>query len=140
MKSRMFVLFTLFIASAISFATVAIKAPPSSYQLLIFEGSDWCRICIKLEQTILSNDAFINFSKEQQIELIRLDFPQRISLDQQTQDYNASMAEKYNCDGSFPTLLLVNEANEEVKKITYRNESLSDFLGIMVNTLKENEK
>lgn len=140
MKSRRFVLFALFVVSTISFAAVAFKAPPSSYQLLIFEGSDWCRICIKLEQTILSNDAFINFSKEQQIELIRLDFPQRISLDQKTQDYNASMAEKYNFDGSFPTLLLVNETSEVVEKITYRNESLSDFLGIMVNTLEAYEK
>lgn len=140
MKSRRFVLFTLFIAFAFSFATAGFNAPPPSYQLLIFEGSDWCRICIKLEQTILSNDAFINFSKEQQIELIRLDFPQGISLDQKTQDFNASMAEKYNFDGSFPTLLLVNETGEEIKKITYRNESLSDFLGIMVNTLEGNEE
>ena len=41
---------------------------------MIFSGSDWCKPCINLKQSILLTDEFAKFSGEEMV-LLELDFP-----------------------------------------------------------------
>ena len=42
--------------------------------LLVFQGSDWCAPCIKLEKEILDTEEFLNLAKEQFV-ILKADFP-----------------------------------------------------------------
>jgi len=89
----------------------------SHLKLIVFEGSDWCVNCIQLEKNVLSDVAFIEFSHKNEIEIERIDFPQRKKQAKEIEKYNAAMAEKYGFDGTFPTVFLMDEENDELLKI-----------------------
>ena len=46
--------------------------------LLVFQGSDWCVPCMKLEKNIWESDEFIKYSQENLI-LVKADFPKKKS-------------------------------------------------------------
>ncbi len=82
--------------------------------LMVFKGSDWCIPCMKLEKEILSTSEFRELANEKFI-FLSVDFPRRkknqLSPDQS--EHNAQLAEKYNQEGYFPKLVLI-DANKEV--------------------------
>jgi thioredoxin-related protein len=98
-------------------------------KLLIFQGSDWCSKCIKLEKSILSDTMFTNYLSENHIELQLIDFPQRKKQDIETKERNKSIAEKHGFDGLFPTILLVNIDSEKKTKIIFNSQKTSEFIG-----------
>jgi thiamine biosynthesis lipoprotein len=73
----------------------------------VFAGSDWCANCIRFEKKILSTKEFLSFADEN-IVILKADFPQRTPLSAPLQEQNASLAEKYNPNGVFPYLLLLS--------------------------------
>ncbi|WP_430968611.1 hypothetical protein [Spongiimicrobium sp. 2-473A-2-J] len=118
----------LLILVLLFFSFVPLEDGPGTHKLILFEGSDWCINCIRLEKNVLSEEAFVNFMKRREIEIERIDFPQRKKLDPLTRDYNASMAEKYGFKGKFPTLLLVKSETGEVIRINYSDQGVSEFI------------
>ena len=44
--------------------------------ILVFQGSDWCAPCIKLDREIWSTEIFKNYSKEHYI-MLQADFPRK---------------------------------------------------------------
>ena len=97
----------LLLVWAISLNAINVNKPT----LIIFSGSDWCLPCIRLEKEVFSTIAFQNFANEH-LELIRADFPQRKVLEQKIQDRNESLAEKYNPEGIFPRICLINQGED----------------------------
>ncbi len=81
--------------------------------ILVFAGSDWCGPCIKLEKNIWESDAFQQESKASWV-LLKADFPRkkanRLSKEQ-TQE-NEMLAEKYNPNGYFPLVLVLDESGK----------------------------
>lgn len=75
-------------------------------QLLVFEGSDWCVNCIQFEKKVLKNKRFQTFLQENNILLIRVDFPQRKKLNEAKAAENGRLAKKYGFAGIFPTVIL----------------------------------
>ena len=71
--------------------------------ILVFQGSDWCAPCIKLDHEIWSTEVFKNYSKEHYI-MLQADFPRKnknaLSLKQTAA--NKELAETYNKQGFFP--------------------------------------
>lgn len=100
-----------------------------NYKLLIFQGSDWCSKCIKLEKSILSDTAFTNYLTKNHIELQLIDFPQRKKQDMETKERNKSIAEKHGFDGLFPTILLVNIESEKKTKIIFNSQKTAELIG-----------
>lgn len=98
------------------------------YVLYVFEGSDWCHNCIRLDKNVLSTTAFKEFTKEEEIIVEHIDFPQRKKLDKKTAAYNASIAEKYNFQGIFPTLILVHTESGKASIVKYANENVAAFI------------
>ncbi len=107
------------------------------YKLILFEGSDWCVNCIRLEKNVLTNAAFIDFMKKRNITFERIDFPQRKQLDEATQQYNAEMAEKYGFQGIFPTIILERSNSEQTQTLEYHDQSCSDFIAQLSSNLSK---
>ena len=73
--------------------------------LVNFTGSDWCKWCFKLSDEVFSQDDFKEYADENLI-VVKLDFPRSISQSSETKAYNQSLAQKYGVQG-FPTILIL---------------------------------
>ena len=85
--------------------------------LLYFSGSDWCATCIKFKKTFIQNEAFQSFASENLI-VVNADFPRlkknALSAEQTTE--NEKLADKYNANGIFPLVLVLDENGKILKK------------------------
>lgn len=104
-------------------------AQDTTFELLVFEGSDWCHNCQRLEQYVLSDSIFTLEIQKMGIALQRVDFPQRKKLSKETRQRNEALAKRYGFDGSFPTLILARPNRSLFKKINHRpDESIGQLL------------
>lgn len=97
--------------------------------LLVFSGSDWCAPCIKLDNQIWQSDAFKAHAKKHLV-LLRADFPKRKNnqLQKEQQNENNALAEKYNNNGYFPFVVLLNAKGEIVNQLGYKNLSPIEYI------------
>ncbi len=95
--------------------------------LYVFSGSDWCANCIELERKIISNPKFQSSLKAHHIQLEIIDFPQRKKLKAEMVKYNTLIAEKFNFEGVYPTLIVFSSSTQKYKQIVYQNESVEIF-------------
>ena len=100
----------------------------SKYKLIVFEGSDWCPNCRRLEKNILSDTSFLKQLEKMSVNIERIDFPQRKKLTKSIQEYNNSVADKYAFDGSFPTIILALNETMSFQKINYSNQTTGEIL------------
>ncbi len=95
------------------------KAKTENKAVLVnFTGSDWCQWCIKLSNEVFSQAEFEKYAEENLI-LVKLDFPRSIEQSNETKMYNNSLAQKYGVQG-FPTVLLFNSTGELVLQTGYQ--------------------
>ena len=98
--------------------------------LMIFSGSDWCKPCIQLKEEVLESEEFKQYGKTRLVKLV-LDFPYRkkYALSKLQKEHNEALAEKFNNDGSFPKVIILNDKVEELGKVQYvKNMSPSQFI------------
>lgn len=88
--------------------------------VLIFSGSDWCAPCIKLDRSIIQTDEFKKATNENWI-LVKADFPKKKAnaLSEEQTKANQELAEKYNPEGNFPKVLLLNPKGEVLGILGY---------------------
>ncbi len=103
--------------------------------LFIFEGSDWCTNCARLEKKILTDSAFQQQINLLDIKLERIDFPQRKKLPPEVKEHNNRIAEKFEFDGSFPTLIIARLDNNQYRRIYYQNENVEEMLSMIKDNL-----
>jgi thioredoxin-related protein len=91
--------------------------------LMIFSGSDWCKPCILLKETILTSTDFIDYSADNLV-LLEVDFPYRKKnrLPKEQQEHNDALAEKYNKDGVFPRVILLDNNQNALGLIEYEKD------------------
>jgi thioredoxin-related protein len=106
------------------------------YSLIIFEGSDWCPGCIRLEKNILNDSAFIQYLNHNDIELVKIDFPQQKKISKAQKLHNQQIAEKYNFEGVFPTIIISRSDTLFYDKIFYRNESIEEIESVIGHKLQ----
>jgi thioredoxin-related protein len=84
--------------------------------LLYFGGSDWCVPCIKLKKEILETAQFQEFAQKNLV-MVLADFPRKKKNmpDAKQVAKNEALAEKYNPNGSFPLMLLIDAQGKVVK-------------------------
>jgi thioredoxin-related protein len=84
--------------------------------LLYFSGSDWCGVCIKLKKDLFEDEAFIKYS-ENNLVLMQADFPRlkKNQPEEKVKHQNDELADKYNKEGVFPHLLLLNSEGKVLK-------------------------
>ncbi len=85
--------------------------------LLSFSGSDWCVPCIKTERDIFEKESFIKFADTNLI-LVNADFPRlkKNQLSKALTKQNEALAEKYDKDGLFPVIVLLNADGKVLKE------------------------
>lgn len=104
--------------------------------ILVFQGSDWCAPCIKLDREVWSTEAFKDYAAEHYI-MLQADFPRRKAnaLPPAQVAANTQLAEAYNPKGIFPLVVVLNETGEVLGETSYKKASpqayireLNDFL------------
>jgi hypothetical protein len=119
-------LFFLFILVTFFSSYTPFEEP--KYKLIVFQGSDWCSNCIRLENTVLSNEIFIEELDKLNIKIEKIDFPQKKVLPKEVIKYNASIAKKCDFDGIFPTIYLSKIDSNTYQKIILSNKENSQDL------------
>lgn len=77
------------------------------FLLLDFTGSDWCPPCIRLEQEVLSQDAFLQQAQKNFL-LVKLDFPQdQTKVPAKMMEKNQEWMKRLGVEG-FPTIVLLD--------------------------------
>ena len=110
--------------------------PTSKVLFLVFEGSDWCSNCMRLEKNVLSDARFVEFLESHGIDLQKVDFPQRRKLSKEQRKENEALAEKYDFQGSFPTLILSRSDTLLYEQMTYQNQSTEEMMSEIESKLQ----
>ncbi len=89
--------------------------------VLVFQGSDWCASCIKLDREIWSTDTFKNYAKNNYIMLLA-NFPRRKdnALSETQAKANAKLAETYNKSGAFPLVVVLDNKGNVLGETGYK--------------------
>lgn len=116
---------------ALTFAQTQEKSQNENKKILLyFSGSDWCAPCIKFKKKYIQVSDFQTFADKNLI-LFNVDFPRlkKNKLSNLQMAENENLAEKYNIDGLFPLILLLDSKGNILKKWEgCPKESLSDFI------------
>ena len=96
--------------------------------ILVFQGSDWCAPCIKLDKEVWSTSKFHELAKNHFV-MLKADFPRKkankLSEDLTTQ--NAKLADTYNNQGFFPLVVLLNSKGNVLGKMGYKKSSPENY-------------
>lgn len=107
--------------------------------ILVFSGSDWCGPCIKLEKNIWDSAEF----KEEALKnwvLVKADFPKKKAnqLSAELKQQNQKLAEKYNTEGYFPFVLVLDKTGKILGKAGYENLKPADYIQLLHSFEKKN--
>ena len=111
-----------------------IAAEKNQKIILVFQGSDWCAPCIKLDVEIWSTDEFINFSKNHFV-MLKADFPRKKKnkLNETQQLKNNNLAEKYNRNGFFPYVVVLDKNAKTLGSAGYQKISPKKYIDLLVS-------
>jgi thioredoxin-related protein len=105
--------------------------------VMVFQGSDWCAPCMKLEKEIWSSEVFKAYAHEHYV-LLKVDFPKRKqnALTSQQQEHNNKLAETYNKNGYFPYVIVMDAKGQVDGATGYKGMTPADYI-THLNTLKK---
>ncbi len=97
--------------------------------ILVFQGSDWCAPCMKLEREVWSTEEFKGYASENYV-LLKADFPKKRKnlLDVVQQKKNNELAETYNTDGYFPLVVVLDHTGKVLGKTGYEKLPAIQFI------------
>ncbi|MCG9792890.1 thioredoxin family protein [Flavobacterium algicola] len=105
--------------------------------LLVFSGSDWCAPCIKLDKSIWQSEEFKQYASEELI-LERADFPKKKQneLEPVVKKQNQELADKYNRDGIFPLVILMDSNGKVLGKTSYKSIMPAEYVDLLKSFVK----
>ena len=97
--------------------------------VLVFQGSDWCAPCIKMDREIWSTEIFKTYASKYYI-MLKADFPRRKKnkLSESQTKANAELAEKYNKQGFFPFVVMLDKEGKILGQRGYSKITPSQFI------------
>ena len=97
--------------------------------ILVFQGSDWCAPCIKLDREIWSAEVFKKYAAENYVMLLA-DFPRKKknSLSESQSKANALLAEKYNKQGFFPFVVVLDSNGKVLGESSYKKTTPDNYI------------
>lgn len=99
--------------------TAVQKAQKENKTVLInFTGSDWCIWCQRLRNEVFSQSEFEKFAEENLV-LVKIDFPKNIELPIETRMYNNKLAQIFGVEG-FPTIFLMKPDGTVILQTGYQ--------------------
>lgn len=105
--------------------------------IIVFSGSDWCAPCIKLDKNIWQSEAFKEEAKAEWI-LVKANFPRKKAneLSKEQTEHNRKLAEKYNVEGSFPLVVVLDKNEKVLGKMGFKNVSPEEYIK-MIHALEK---
>ncbi|MCW5515497.1 thioredoxin family protein [Muriicola sp. Z0-33] len=102
--------------------------------ILVFQGSDWCAPCIKLDREIWSTEEFKNYAAKHFV-MLQADFPKKKknALPVELQNANALLAEAYNKNGIFPLVVIMDNRGKVLGQTSYKKMSPSDYIKLLAS-------
>ncbi len=100
--------------------------------LLFFTVPEQCDNCHLLEDNILKSDEFLSFAEKAYI-LVRVDFAVKgEDLTEKMAERNLLIVEKYNKDGFFPLVVILDKTSKVLGKSgVYKDEAPSQFISLL---------
>jgi len=89
--------------------------------ILVFQGSDWCAPCIRLEREVWSTEEFKRYAEENYV-MLQADFPRKKqnALEAKQQEQNKMLAETYNQSGYFPYVVILDNNGKVLGTTGYK--------------------
>jgi len=89
--------------------------------ILVFQGSDWCAPCIKLDREIWSTEAFKKYAAKNYV-MLQADFPRKKqnALSEAQTAANAKLAEAFNKNGFFPFVVVLDGNGKVLGETSYK--------------------
>jgi len=105
--------------------------------IMIFSGSDWCAPCIRLDKNIWQSEEFKKVADEKWV-LLKLNFPRKKAnqLSEEQTAHNRVLAEKYNREGSFPLVIVLQPDGKVLGKLGFKNVSPSEYIEMIETVIK----
>ena len=98
--------------------------------MIVFSGSDWCIPCMRLEKEILNQPDFQQ-AESKKIVLLQADFPSRSKnlklISKQQQKYNAKLFQKFDPQGIFPLVVLLNSSGKVLATTGYKKMNPNEY-------------
>ena len=100
--------------------------------IMVFQGSDWCAPCIKLDKEIWQTETFKSYAKDHFV-MLKLDFPKRKknALDAEQEKHNNALAEKYNKNGYFPYVVVLDSKGNQLGSTGYKKITPKDYIALL---------
>ena len=97
--------------------------------ILVFSGSDWCTPCMKLEKEIWDTETFQKYAKDHFV-MLRADFPRKKAnkLPKEQEEKNAQLAEKYNPNGYFPSVVIIDKNQKVLGSTGYKKLTPEEYI------------
>jgi thioredoxin-related protein len=105
--------------------------------IIVFSGSDWCAPCIKLDKNIWQSESFKNEADKEWI-MVKANFPRKKAneLPKEQTEHNRKLAEKYNVEGSFPLVVVLDKNGKVLGKMGFKNVSPEEYIK-MIHALEK---
>ncbi|AMC11752.1 thiol-disulfide isomerase [Lutibacter profundi] len=102
--------------------------------VLVFQGSDWCAPCIKLDKEIWSTKEFKNYAAANFV-LLKVDFPRKNKnkLDPIQQKKNNSLMEKYDKNGFFPYVAVLDKNGNVLGSTGYKKMKPAEYIKLLAS-------
>lgn len=100
--------------------------------ILVFQGSDWCAPCIKLDREIWHTDEFKAYADEHFV-MLKADFPRKKQnkLSKEQEKHNNELAEKYNKEGFFPLVVVLDSEGNVLGKTGYKKTTPFEYIELL---------
>ena len=100
--------------------------------VLVFSGSDWCAPCIKLDKVVWQSEEFEKEAEKNWV-TYKADFPKKKAnqLASELTEANKKLAEKYNKNGSFPLVVLLDKSGKVIGMTGFKNVSATDYIKVL---------
>ena len=97
--------------------------------ILVFQGSDWCAPCIKMDQSVWATETFSDYA-EGHFTLLKADFPRRKKnrLTEEQQEHNNQLAARYNKNGYFPFVAILDQDGKVLAQTGYSDLPVQEFI------------
>lgn len=97
--------------------------------ILVFQGSDWCAPCMKLENEIWNTEEFKAYAKDNFVMLLA-DFPKKKknALTPEQQEKNNKLAEIYNKNGFFPLVVILDKDGNILGQTGYKKMTPNEYV------------
>jgi thioredoxin-related protein len=116
-----------------NFEEVKVKAVSENKNiLLVFSGSDWCGPCMKLDKVVWQSPEFQIESSKSWV-IYKADFPKKKAnqLTPELTENNNKLAEKYNRNGSFPLVVLLDKKGKVIGMTGFKNVSAAEYIKLI---------